>query len=52
MAYEHVIMMRRPGRDRWLVTHWESITQLVAMMTRCGPPGRVPGRFLEADPLL
>ena len=37
--------MRRPSAGiRWLVTHLESITQLLAMMMRCGPPGRVsPG---------
>jgi hypothetical protein len=42
---EHVITMRRPSAGiHRVVTHLESITQLLAMMMRGGSPGRVPGR--------
>jgi hypothetical protein len=39
---EHVITMRRPSPGiRRLVTHLESITQLLTIMTRREPSGRV-----------
>lgn len=42
---EHVITMRRPSAGtHWLVTHRESITHLLAMMTRGGSPGSESGR--------
>ena len=43
--HEHVITMRRssPG-IHWLVTHLESMTQLLVMRMHGEPSGRVPPR--------
>jgi hypothetical protein len=39
---EHVITMRRASAGiRWLVTHLESMTQLLAIMMPSGSSGRV-----------
>src|SRR2546430_6491653 len=41
--HEHVITMRRPSPGiHWLVTHLESMTQLLVMRMRGEPSGRVP----------